>query len=150
MKELTKNSTAINLISAALIVVMIALCCVGYISTGEGDYSIIGYVYLPDACGGLTDYCEANIDGFTVNDAVGTPLWVLCIGAIMAVLCIWKRDNSFLSIGTLVWSVVGLIGYCTSAFLKLGGMYWLHVAVLAVTALVAVLGVLGIKDAMYN
>lgn len=145
MNAITERPALLNVALAALMIIMIVLSCVSYYPTEAGTYSIMGYIGMPSDYPELEAFFEEHVEDFSVNDVVGAPLWVVLIGALACVVCIVWRDRAFSSLAALAWSVGGLIGYLTSAYLPLGNAYYLHIAVLALSLVLAALNLVGLK-----
>lgn len=145
MNTLSEKPAMLNIALAVLMILMLALNCVGYYPTESGNYSIMGYVAMPSDYPELESFFEEHVEDFNVNDVVGTPLWVFLIGAVACVVCIVFRDHAAASLAGVAWSLGGLIGYLSSAYLPLGNTYYLHICLLALALVLSVLNSLRIK-----
>lgn len=101
--------------------------------------SILGYVGFPYEVEDFSEEMTYRIEGFYINDVVLVPiiLLVLCIFGI--VMCAMKKDKLSAGIVPALVGIVGVIGYLTSDFLKLGDKYTVHIVLYAVILAVAVL-----------
>lgn len=145
MNTLSEKPAVLNLVLAGLMIVMMVLSCVGCYSTDSGTYSIMGYIAMPSDYPELESFFESNVEEFNINDVVGAPLWVFLIGAVACVVCLVWRDRAAASLAAVVWSVGGLIGYISSAYLPLGNAYYLHICILVLALALAVINSLGLK-----
>ena len=98
MNTLSEKPAMLNIALAVLMILMLALNCVGYYPTESGNYSIMGYVAMPSDYPELESFFEEHVEDFNVNDVVGTPLWVFLIGAVACVVCIVFRDHAAASL----------------------------------------------------
>lgn len=146
MKAVSEKCGLINLTAGVLIALVLVLCFTGYWQTDEGGYSLMGYVGMPSECAGLEAFFKDNISNFNVNDVVGAPLWTFCIGLIACGLCIALHDNPFTTLAPLAWSAGGLFFYMTSEYMKLGGMYWLHIGLMALVLILSLVNMLSMKE----
>ena len=80
-----------------------------------------------------------RIENFYINDVVLIPIILLVLCIIGIVMCALKKDKLSAGIVPAILGVVGVIGYLTSDFLKLGDKYTVHIILFAVIFVVAVL-----------
>lgn len=145
MNAISEKPALLNLVLAALMIIMIVLSCVGYYETDSGTYSIMGYIAMPSDYPELESFFESSVEEFNINDVIGAPLWVFLIGAIACIVCVAFRDRAAASLAAIAWSAGGLIGYISSAYLPLGNAYYLHICILALALVLSVLNALGLK-----
>lgn len=125
----------IHILIAVAMVFLVVLTGVPYFQYEGGAASISGYVWFPYEHAEFEAYLQTQIADYNINDAVGIPIFIQVFGILGAILLILKGGSILSSIYAVAWGGIGLIGYATSRFLQLGGMYGLHIAVL-VAALV--------------
>ena len=114
---------------------------------GKKDISILYFVGFPYNATDFDTELGYKIADYKINDVVLLPIVLLVLAIIGIVLCILKKDKFTAGIIPAAFGIVGVVGYLTSAFLKLGNHYVLHIVVCAVILVVSALHIyLGIKD----
>lgn len=101
--------------------------------------SILGYVGFPYEVEDFSEEMTYRIENFYINDVVLIPIILLVLCIIGIVMCALKKDKLSAGIVPAILGVVGVIGYLTSDFLKLGDKYTVHIILFAVIFAVAVL-----------
>lgn len=101
--------------------------------------SILGYVGFPYEVEDFSEEMTYRIENFYINDVVLIPIILLVLCIIGIVMCALKKDKLSAGIVPAILGVVGVIGYLTSDFLKLGDKYTVHIILFAVIFVVAVL-----------
>ncbi len=101
--------------------------------------SILGYVGFPYEVEDFSEEMTYRIENFYINDVVLVPIILLVLCILGIVMCVMKKDKLSAGIVPAVLGVVGVIGYLTSDFLKLGDKYTVHIVLYAVIFVVAVL-----------
>lgn len=101
--------------------------------------SILGYVGFPYEVEDFTTEMAYRIENFYINDVVLIPIILLVLCIIGIVMCALKKDKLSAGIVPAALGIVGVIGYLTSDFLKLGDKYATHIILLVVIFAVAVL-----------
>lgn len=99
--------------------------------------SILGYVGFPFNVEDFSAEMVYKIEDFYINDVVLLPIVILVLAIIGIVLCFIKRDKMSSGFIPAILGVVGIIGYLTSDFLKLGDCYTTHIISYAVILVVA-------------
>lgn len=101
--------------------------------------SILGYVGFPYEVEDFSEEMTYRIENFYINDVVLIPIILLVLCIIGIVMCALKKDKLSAGIVPAILGVVGVVGYLTSDFLKLGDKYTVHIILFAVIFVVAVL-----------
>ena len=101
--------------------------------------SILGYVGFPYEVEDFSEEMTYRIENFYINDVVLIPIILLVLCIIGIVMCALKKDKLSAGIVPAILGVVGVVGYLTSDFLKLGDKYTVHIVLFAVIFVVAVL-----------
>lgn len=101
--------------------------------------SILGYVGFPYEVEDFSEEMTYRIENFYINDVVLIPIILLVLCIIGIVMCALKKDKLSAGIVPAILGVVGVVGYLTSDFLKLGDKYTVHIVLFAVIFAVAVL-----------
>lgn len=101
--------------------------------------SILGYVGFPYEVEDFSEEMTYRIENFYINDVVLIPIILLVLCIIGVVMCALKKDKLSAGIVPAILGVVGVVGYLTSDFLKLGDKYTVHIILFAVIFVVAVL-----------
>lgn len=122
----------LSLTAAILMLLMVALTGLSYFSYDGGRVSISGYVWFPTEHAEFETYLASQIEGYNVNDAVGIPIFIQIFGVVCAALLIWKGDKPWTAWTSVGYGLIGGIGYLSSSFLKLGGAWGLHLALLVI------------------
>lgn len=134
------------LISAVLMVAMIALQFTPFWSLGEEGAEIVSsigqYIWRPSDCKPLEKALKAVESvgsDFKVGHMVLWPVVLLVASAAGAVLCVIKPKFYLTSAATIVAGLAGMIGYLTVPALKLGTNWALHMGLSAVILAAGVL-----------
>lgn len=101
--------------------------------------SILGYVGFPYEVEDFSEEMTYRIEDFYINDVVLVPIILLVLCILGIVMCAMKKDKLSAGIVPALVGIVGVIGYLTSDFLKLGDKYTVHIVLYAVILAVAVL-----------
>ncbi|MBQ3078686.1 MAG: hypothetical protein IJC48_01625 [Clostridia bacterium] len=101
--------------------------------------SILGYVGFPYNVEDFSAEMAYKINGFYINDVVLVPIILLLLAVIGIVVCFIKKDKMSSGFLPAAFGIVGIVGYFTSDFLKLGERFWIHVGGYAVVLVVAIL-----------
>lgn len=101
--------------------------------------SILGYVGFPYEVEDFSEEMTYRIEDFYINDVVLVPIILLVLCILGIVMCAMKKDKLSAGIVPALVGIVGVIGYLTSDFLKLGDKYTVHIVLYAVILTVAVL-----------
>ncbi len=101
--------------------------------------SILGYVGFPYEVEDFSEEMTYRIEDFYINDVVLVPIILLVLCILGIVMCAMKKDKLSAGIVPALVGIVGVIGYLTSDFLKLGDKYTVHIVLYAVIFAVAVL-----------
>ena len=101
--------------------------------------SILGYVGFPYNVEDFTTEMTYRIENFYINDVVLLPIVLLVLGILGVVVCFIKRDKMSSGFLPVAFGIVGVIGYLTSDFLKLGDGYATHIICYAVIFVISAL-----------
>jgi len=114
---------------------------------GVQELSILGYVGFPYKVESFTGEMCYKLFGYNINDVVLVPIVLLVLAVLGAVFCYLKRGKMSAAYLPAAFGIVGLIGYATSDFLKLGVKYSNHMIGFAVVlALAAIHIFITLKD----
>ncbi|MDO4743336.1 MAG: hypothetical protein Q4B04_04820 [bacterium] len=139
----------LNIVVLLLIVLQTVLTFIPYYSHidskgQEEKASIQGYVWF--------DYDDTNIDDdeideyfeqeigydYNVNDEVTFPAVSLLITALTIGFALFMYDTMVPKVFEVIWGCVGLVGFFVTKTLKLGNLYYLHIAILAIATIIAI------------
>ena len=101
--------------------------------------SILGYVGFPYNVEDFTTEMTYRIENFYINDVVLLPIVLLVLGILGVVVCFLKKDKMSSGFLPVAFGLVGVIGYLTSDFLKLGDGYATHIICYAVIFVISAL-----------
>lgn len=101
--------------------------------------SILGYVGFPYNVEDFTTEMTYKIENFYINDVVLLPIVLLVLGLLGIVVCFIKKDKMSSGFLPAAFGIVGVIGYLTSDFLKLGDAYTTHIICYAVIFVISAL-----------
>lgn len=145
MKKLSfslNRTSVLNYACAAVMLLMVVLLFVPFWNTGEQTVSINSYVWMPSDQRALETYFADTLgEKVDINSVVTAPVFLLLLGALGAVLSIFKGQSAFGSLLGIPFGIVGIWGYATCPVLRLGSMWGLHLA-LCIAALVLSVGAL--------
>ena len=141
------SAKALNIISALLMVVLLACQFMPYWRFGEGEtLSIQGYVWFPTKHPALTEELLPLVEKFPCNQAVMAciPVMILCLLGVW--FCLSKSGKPLIGLLPVLTGAVGLLMYLTSPVMRAGMLCWLHVAVLALLLVTGILTLAGKKQ----
>lgn len=111
------------------------------------ELSILGYIGFPYEVEDFTEEMAYKIKNFYINDVILVPILLLVLAILGVVVCYLKRDKLSAAILPLAFGLVGVIGYLTSDFLKLGDKFTTHVVGYAIIVVISIVHiVLSIKE----
>ncbi len=106
---------------------------------GIKKISIMSYIGFPYDATQFADEMATKIPNFYINDVVLVPIIIGILALIGLVMCFLKRDKMSSAYVPAALGIVGIIGYLTSDFLKLGDKYLIHIIVYAAITVVSAL-----------
>ena len=113
----------------------------------EKSLSLLGYVGFPYNHDEFTTEAAYAIKDYYINDVVLLPIILGLLGVLGLVIAILKRDSFGVGICPVLAGIIGLIGYATSEFLKMGDKFTMHMIFYAILLVVGGIHLgLGIKD----
>lgn len=128
LKRILNNRTALcNLLCALLMTILLVLQFTPFWQYGEAgeSVSISGYVWFPSDHKALETWLGEQVEGFNLNSFVGTPILILALSTLGAVLCLIKPDRRWTAVLPIACGAAGTICYLSNAALKLGmGWTW--------------------------
>ena len=128
-------------VAAVLMIVMLGCQFLPYWNDGAGQSaSVNSYVWFPHDNEWVTGQLKAAEEGYSINSVAYPTVLILLLSAIGAVVCLWKSDSMLACLFPTVCGGYGLAAYLTTAALKAGGLWWLHVLVLAGVLVAGVAG----------
>ena len=136
----------LNLLCALLCAVLLVLQFVPFWAEGDGQVSIGGYIWFPSDHKTLDSQFAAEIEGYTINDAVPVAVLLLVLSAVGIVLCILRMNNALSALVPLVCGRIGTFGYLLQPAYRMGAGWQLHCLVgVAMAALAAVTLAAGLR-----
>lgn len=136
----------LNLLCALLCAVLLVLQFVPFWAEGDGQVSISGYIWFPSDHKTLDSQLSAEIEGYSINDAVPMAVLLLVLGVAGIVLCILKMNNALSALVPLACGLVGTFGYLLHPAYRMGSGWQLHCLVcVAMAALAAVVLAAGLR-----
>lgn len=130
----------LNIISALLMVAMLACQFLPYWQFGEGEsVSLHGYVWFPTDHKPLTDALLPLVKNYPSNQAALACVPVLALCLLSLFLCLSKSDKQQMGIFPLLTGSAGLVLYLTSPVMRAGFLCWVHVALLALMLMTGIL-----------
>ena len=136
----------LNLLCAVLCAVLLVLQFVPFWAEGDGQVSIGGYIWFPSDHKTLDSQLSAEIEGYSINDAVPLAVLLLVLSAVGIVLCILKMNNALSALVPLACGLVGTVGYLIQPAFRMGAGWQLHCLVcVAMAALAAVTLAAGLR-----
>ena len=113
----------------------------------EKTLSLLGYVGFPYNHDEFTTEAAYAIKDYYINDVVLLPIILGLLGVLGLVIAILKRDSFGVGICPVLAGIIGIIGYCTSTFLKMGDRFTMHIIFYCILLVVGGLHLgLGIRD----
>lgn len=139
----------LNIVVLLLIVLQTVLSFTPYYrhidSKGQEETgSIQGYVWFDYDDTALDDdeideYLKEEIGpDYNVNDEVTFPAISLLITALTIGFALFMYDTMVPKVFEVIWGCVGFVGFMVTKSLKIGELYWLHVAIIAVATILAI------------
>ena len=136
----------LNLLCAVLCAVLLVLQFVPFWAEGDGQVSIGGYIWFPSDHKTLDSQLTAEIEGYSIGDAVPLAVLLLVLSAVGIVLCILKMNNALSALVPLVCGLIGTFGYLLQPAYRMGAGWQLHCLVcVAMAALAAVALATGLR-----
>lgn len=136
----------LNLLCAVLCAVLLVLQFVPFWAEGDGQVSIGGYIWFPSDHKTLDSQLTAEIEGYSIGDAVPLAVLLLVLSAVGIVLCILKMNNALSALVPLACGLVGTVGYLIQPAFRMGAGWQLHCLVcVAMAALAAVTLATGLR-----
>ena len=136
----------LNLLCAVLCAVLLALQFVPFWAEEDGQVSIGGYIWFPSDHKTLDSQFSAEIEGYSIGDAVPLAVLLLVLSAVGIVLCILKMNNALSALVPLACGLVGTVGYLIQPAFRMGAGWQLHCLVcVAMAALAAVTLAAGLR-----
>lgn len=131
----------INLIVAALVLVVSVMMFLPFWHYDDVSSSINGYVWMPSDQNGLENYLSQEL-GYKVdiNQVVKTQALMFVLGYVGLALCLVKMDKPWSMFATLPFGVLGIVGYLTCEALRLGSTWWILLALCIAIVAVDVAG----------
>lgn len=137
---------SLNLLCALLCAVLLVLQFVPFWAEGDGQVSISGYIWFPSDHKTLDSQLSAEIEGYSINDAVPMAVLLLVLSVAGIVLCILKMNNALSALVPLACGLVGTFGYLLHPAYRMGSGWQLHCLVcVAMAALAAVALAAGLR-----
>lgn len=128
----------LNLLCALLCAVLLVLQFVPFWAEGDGQVSIGGYIWFPSDHKTLDSQFAAEIEGYTINDAVPVAVLLLVLSAAGIVLCMLRMNNALSALVPLACGLVGTVGYLIQPVFRMGSGWQLHCLVCVAMAALAV------------
>ena len=136
----------LNLLCAVLCAVLLVLQFVPFWAEGDGQVSIGGYIWFPSDHKTLDSQLSAEIEGYSINDAVPLAVLLLVLSAVGIVLCILRMNNALSALVPLACGLIGTFGYLLQPAYRMGAGWQLHCLVcVAMAALAAVTLAAGLR-----
>ncbi|MBQ8653747.1 MAG: hypothetical protein IJ507_02325 [Clostridia bacterium] len=113
-----------SFLCAALLIILVALQFTPfwtYGETGENSASIAGYVWFPGDHAALTTHLQSVLGAdFTLGSILVSPILMLVLGVIGAVLSVWKAGELLPALISGTCGVAGVAGFLSRQALRLG------------------------------
>lgn len=136
MKSMDKIQL-LSLLIVALFAVSIVLLLIPCVNYGAGTASAMNLVLTPNGSPELKEYLGAQIEGYKVNAAVGTPLAILILGIItIATRAIHSGNCSILPLLLSGFCLYSLLG---NPFMKLTPFFVVWIILLALIVVLSVI-----------
>lgn len=136
----------LNLLCAVLCAVLLALQFVPFWAEEDGQVSISGYIWFPSDHKTLDSQLSAEIEGYSIGDAVPMAVLLLVLSAVGIVLSILRMNNALSALVPLACGLIGTFGYLLQPAYRMGSGWQLHCLVcVAMAALAAVTLAAGLR-----
>ena len=146
VEKIRNNQTAaLMLMCAVLMAILLVLQFTPFWHYGEAgeSASISGYVWFPDDYKALDSWLGEQAEGHDLNSFVGTPILLMVLSVLGAVVCLVKPEKSLTALMPTVCGAAVLIAYLTTPVLRLGAGWTWH---LLIGTLLLALGIYGLMQ----
>ena len=138
-KSYSNTIRLVSYVIGLLMLVEVVLMFVPYYNDGTNTTSIQGYIWTQYNT--FKAYFTEHIDGYSINSQVGMPILTMVLGLVGVVMNVAYPEKMRALVFSAAYAIAGIWCFLSTATLKLGSLYIVHLLLIIVVAVLTVLNI---------